>query len=182
MRRAAILLAAALLTGCGETDEGTTGPDDGGATPALEIGFTDPDDNSYRTVGHLGDMPVYRGFQGGSHLFVTLRAQGLTADDQGQALLLMEESLEVAAGGNMLGELTSQVAFQHLGSALFELSMHFMFLDAVVTDLDNKDVYLAFRLASTDGATLYAERRQLVTLRRVVEPPPGSVQAQDLAP
>lgn len=132
--------------------------------PSVEIGYIDEVAGTYRRVGEGEVMPLYVGFQGGSHIFVTLRATGFPTDQDGKASIVITERVTRTGTPVVLSDFSQTVLFSLNGDGVLELPSRFVFLDSPTADINDTDAVLSFTLALESDPQVAAQVTQVVRL------------------
>lgn len=132
---------------------------------SADFGFTDEADDSYTSVGQGEVMPLFAGFQGGSHVFVTLRASGFPTDSAGKASIRLAQRVARAGSGVALSEFSQDVMFERNAEGVLELADRFIFLDAATPDIDETDAVMTFTLTSISNPAMTTTVTRTVRLR-----------------
>lgn len=153
-----VMLPLTLAGSCVPSNDETTGP------AAVEFGFTDEGSGDFVPVAEGEVMPLFTGGQGGSHIFVTLRASGFPIDSDGKAGIVVAEIVSLADSGVVLHDFTQTVAFNEIGNGQAEIRSRFVFLDALPEDLDQKTAIVDFTLSSAADPSIRAQVSQTIRL------------------
>jgi hypothetical protein len=156
-----VLAALLPLGGCPQSG----GIDESGqpVPPSAELGYTDAVAGVFVAVADGGVMPLYTGGQGGSHIFVTIRAQGFPTDAVGNATIVVDEAVTLVDSGQVLHDFAQTVGFSRTDGAV-EIQNRFVFLDALPDNLDGQRATLDFTLSSAGGEGVQANVTQTVEL------------------
>lgn len=128
------------------------------------LGFTNPTTTAFQVIGHGETMPLFTGGQGGSHLFVTIRATGFPRSADDSATIRVAQFVELGATGQELHNFEQAVRFAPLSDDTSEVASRFVFLDAVPSSLDGELANLAFELTSTTDDQVSVTIMQTVVL------------------
>ena len=148
-------------------DDGDMPMDDPGEpAPAVEFGYTDDVTEAYVPVAAGEVMPLYQGFQGGSHIFVTLRATGFEPDESGQVAMVLSQRVTVNDGARVLSDFPQEISFSEVADGVVELRSRFIFLDSVTSDIEGATALITFALVDAADPNRIARIEQTVVLRR----------------
>ena len=136
--------------------------------PQVEIGFTDSTDDTYKVVDNGGAMPLFTALQGGSHIFVTLRAAGFPNATGGEASVVLAQRVTLL-NGDLLHDFTQITRFTEIDGGFIELESRFVFLDALPEDIDGQTAILSFTLTAVEDESVVADLTQNVVLELVTE-------------
>lgn len=163
-RRAARLAASCVLAplaiagSCAPPADAPLGP------ATVEFGFTDESGGEFVPVADGEVMPLFTGGQGGSHIFVTLRAGGFPLDRENKAGIVVAEVVSLSESGEVLHDFTQTVAFNDAGDGRVEIRSRFVFLDALPENLDGRTARIDFTLTSAEDPSITARVQQSVVL------------------
>lgn len=119
-------------------------------SPATAVlGFTNPTTNAFQVIGPGESMPLFTGGQGGSHLFVTMRATGFPRSADGTTSIRVAQFVELGSTGQELHNFEQAIRFEPLSDDTSEVVSRFVFLDAVPSTLDGELANLEFELISS---------------------------------
>ena len=135
----------------------------------VEIGFTDLDSGTYRVITDGQVMPLFTAFQGGSHIFVTLRATGFPDTEDGAVNVVVAQIVTRLDSGDVLNEFTQTIPFTEIDESRIERESRFVFLDATPEDIDGQTVMLSFTLTAQEDDSIVAGITQTVVLERTQE-------------
>ncbi len=161
-------LTLALFTGCTVPPAGngnTNNNDNNGDSPSVQFGFTD-DNAVFTAVGDDEVMPLFTGGQGGSHFFVTLRTSHFPLEDNGDALISIDQSVTLESDGRVLHSL-EQVVLRFVPGAngVAEVQSRFVFLDAQPNELDGQTAAIDFVLTSAEDPQVSVQVAQSVVMQ-----------------
>ncbi len=134
--------------------------------PRIEIGFTELDSGAYRVITDGQVMPLFTAFQGGSHIYVTLRALGFPYSEGGTVDVEVAQIVTLLDTGAVLNEFTQTIEFTEIEESRIERESRFVFLEAVQADLDGQTVTLSFTLTAQEDDSIVAGINQTVVLER----------------
>jgi hypothetical protein len=141
----------------GSCESGTCGP--GAGVGQLVLGQLD--DGAFRPVPEGGEMRLHSGFQGGSHVFATLEAPGVSIDSE---VKLGWTVIQLSTGASVA---EFALIAQLVGTDdpnVVQIQDQFVAFDRVATALDGQQVEMTFRLNSAQDDSLIANVRQRVEL------------------
>ncbi|MCB9851010.1 MAG: hypothetical protein H6817_09950 [Phycisphaerales bacterium] len=152
---ALVLLGALVFPGCtaggpnpdGDGDMNSNGPDPVDSK-VVEIGYTDLDSEVYAALGEGATMPLFTAFQGGSHVYVTIRARGFPMDAGDATDLSLEEIIRVVATDEIIHQFSQVVSFSAIDADTLEVASRFMFLNATPDELDGATVRVELHIAA----------------------------------
>jgi hypothetical protein len=166
----AFLVSCALFLGCpispsgnGNTNNNDNN-DNNGDLPSVEFGFTD-DNGVFTAVGDDEVMPLFTSGQGGSHFFVTLRTTHFPLEDNGDALISMDENVTLESDGRVLHNLEQVVRFVPGANGVAEVQSRFVFLDALPNELDGQTAAIDFVLTSAEDPQASVRVTQSVVMQ-----------------
>ncbi len=133
--------------------------------PQVEIGFTDLDSGTYRVITDGQVMPLFTAFQGGSHIYVTLRATGFPYSEGGTDVEVAQ-TVTLLETGDVLNEFSQVLPFAEIEESRIERESRFIFLDALQSDIDGQTVMLSFTLTAREDDSIVAGINQTVVLER----------------
>ena len=137
--------------------------------PQVEVGFTDLDSGTYRVITDGQVMPLFTAFQGGSHIFVTLRAAGFPHTEDGTVDVVVAQIVTRLDSGDVLNEFIQTIPFTAIEESRIERESRFVFLDATPEDLDGQTVMLSFTLTEPEDGSIFASITQTVVLEPAQE-------------
>lgn len=135
----------------------------------LELGFTDPDREVYRSIEDDMDVPFYGGFQGLSDLYVTVRVSGLTPINDQAPMFSVRQTVTVTDNEAVIHEFTQdEVRFEIVGADKAEIAERRIILDSTPNAIDGREAELRVSVVmDIDGRTVEAERARRVWLYEV---------------
>ncbi len=134
--------------------------------PTVEIGFTDLESGTYRVITDGQVMPLFTGLQGGIHILVTLRATGFPISEDGTVDVRVTQVLTLVQTGDVLNDFpdTIPIEFTEIEENRIERESRFIFLDALLGDIDGQTVMLSFTLTAPEDDSIFASITQTVVL------------------
>lgn len=133
--------------------------------PRVELGFTDLDSGAYRAIADGQVMPLFTAFQGGSHIYVTLRATGFPHSEGGTDVEVAQ-TVTLLDTGVVLNEFSQVLPFAEIEESRIERESRFIFLDAFQANIDGQTVILSFTLTAQEDDSIVAGITQTVVLDR----------------
>jgi hypothetical protein len=128
--------------------------------PELEIGRTV--DGIYKRLKAGDIMPVHRGFQGGTHIFVSLRGRGFVPDS---FVFVTRSGVMVDGGETVVETITTSIAYEGLGAGVSERANLFVGLALDPGQADGREADLTFTIEDYNAPSKTAT----ITLRVLFE-------------
>jgi hypothetical protein len=139
---------------------------DGSCTPVdepqIQFGVTDEDPGVFTPISEGGDMPIFTFGQGGSHMFVTIRAAGFDVGD--------EQMLEITyimfwqVDNSALSGFAEITGFSPIGNGVFEARRRIVFISEFPEALDGTPADLSLIVESTVDSDQFARVEHAVNL------------------
>lgn len=161
----AILLS--LTPGCPPVVVDDNGNDNQPQAASAEIGYMEQGTTNYTRVEDGEVMPLFTSGQGGSHMFVVLRADGFPVDDVGDAEITVRQYITLASDERVLHDFTQQVPFSRIDNGQIAAAERIVIFAARPEEVNGQIVNILFTLTSVEDPTIAAtiEQTLLMTLR-----------------
>lgn len=137
-------------TGCVPTDQ-----------PAVEFGYTDNQTDTYAALGEGDSMPYFTLGQGGSHMFVTIRAAGVTPGPGGT--LDITYIMTRQTDGSVLSGFNESTEFSPVEDGILEANRRLVLISEFPNAINGAGAVLLVRVTSpTDPAQSASIEQPLV--------------------
>jgi len=133
---------------------------------ALDVGFTEPESDTYTSLEDDMELPFLAGFQGLSELMVTIRVSGVPAATGTPLVLELTQSVTVLDTGLVIHEFTDGAAeLDIVAEGEAEIRDRRLILDSSPASIDGRSVELACSVVmDLDGRTVTADVTRQATL------------------
>lgn len=136
------------------------------SSSAAEIGYTDPA-GVYQEIKDGDNMPLFNMNQGGSHLYVTVRATGFPPPMEGVVGITLRQRVEVPELMEVPHDFTANLPFTPIEDGRIEFPRRFVFFAIRPFELDGKDAVVTFTLTAFDDPTISVVVERMVVLTAI---------------